>query len=83
MTVHVHIDRIVLDGLGPLNADAVGAAVQTELARLLIESGTPAEWTQDYRQRRADGGQFRLGESAEGVGRQVAQRVFTSLQSHE
>lgn len=83
MTLHLHIDRLVLDGLGPLNGDAVSAAAQAELARLLTESGVPHSLAHNRRQRRLDGGQFDLGTGAAGVGQQVAQRVFTTLYPHE
>ncbi len=81
MTVHLHIDRLVLDGLGPLDGDAVSAAVQAEVARLVAESGVPAASVRDHRQPRADGGAFGLmpGADAESVGRHVAQQIYSSL----
>jgi hypothetical protein len=41
MTIHVHIDRLILDGLPTHRAQraAVGAALQAELRRLLITDG--------------------------------------------
>lgn len=41
MTVHVHIERLVLDGLplGPGDGPAVQTAVEAELTRLLAERG--------------------------------------------
>lgn len=79
MNLNLHIDRLVLDGLGPLDTDAVRAAAQAELARLLTEAGVPPGLAHGHHQPRVDGGSFRLGEGAEGVGQQIARRVHTSL----
>jgi hypothetical protein len=46
MTIHVHIERIVLDGL-PIDAAQTRrfrSALESELARLLRGSGLSAEW---------------------------------------
>ena len=42
MKIHVHIERLILDGLplGPSGGSRVQAAVEAELARLLTESST-------------------------------------------
>ncbi len=45
MNVHVHIERLVLDGLPlqPAQAPAVQSAVEAELARLLTADGLPPD----------------------------------------
>lgn len=45
MNVHVHIERLVLDGLtlGPGDAGRVRAAVEAELGRLLADGGVAPE----------------------------------------
>ena len=42
MKIHVHIERLILDGLplGPSGGSRVQAAVEAELARLLTEGST-------------------------------------------
>jgi len=40
-TVHVHIDELVLIGIRPGDRDAVAAALQAELTRLLRSAGRP------------------------------------------
>lgn len=84
MTLHLHIDRLVLDGLGPLDAEAVQAAAEAELSRLFTVSGVPQTLAHDHRRPRLGGGAFpidaaRLEAGAEGVGRHLAQRVHSSL----
>ncbi|PAP76024.1 hypothetical protein [Rubrivirga marina] len=84
MTLHLHIDRLVLDGLGPLDAGAVQAAAEAELARLFAASGVPSGLAHDPRRPRVDGGAFcvetaRLGVGAEGVGTHIARRIHSSL----
>ncbi|WP_420456550.1 hypothetical protein [Rubrivirga sp.] len=80
MTLHLHIDRLVLDGLGPLDGDAVAAAIQAEVARLVAEGGVPA-LDRDLRRPHLDGGAFGLppGTDAEGVGRHVGRQIYTRL----
>ena len=79
MTLHLHIDRLVLDGLG-LDGDAVAAAVQAEVARLVAEGGVPALGG-DHRRPHVDGGAFGLapGADAEGVGRHVGRQIYANL----
>ena len=84
MTLHLHIDRLVLDGLGPLDAGAVQAAAEAELARLFAASGVPPGLAHDQRRPRLDGGAFRLetprlGVGADDVGRRIASRLHDTL----
>lgn len=46
MTIHLHIDRLVLDGLDLAGGEhaAIGAAVERELTRLIATGGLAA-WT--------------------------------------
>ena len=46
MNIELHIDRLVLDGLpiGAHDGEAVLAAVEAELARLLTEGGISSAW---------------------------------------
>ena len=84
MTLHLHIDRLVLDGLGSLDAEAVQAAAEAELVRLFAEAGAPAELALISRRPRVDDGAFRveatrLGADPEGIGRQIATRLHSTL----
>ena len=46
MKIHVHIERLILDGLpiGPSGGSRVQAAVEAELARLLTEGNIAQAW---------------------------------------
>lgn len=46
MKIHVHIERLILDGLplGPSGGSRVQAAVEAELARLLVEGNIAEAW---------------------------------------
>jgi hypothetical protein len=48
-TINLHIDRLVLDGLPVAGQDGplIGAAVETELARLLERDGEAARFVRD------------------------------------
>ncbi len=39
MSVHVHIERLVMDGVAADGADGIGRGLERELARLLREGG--------------------------------------------
>lgn len=42
-TIHVHIDEVVLHGLGPLDRRLLGNGIEQELRRLTAESGIAAQ----------------------------------------
>ena len=42
MNVHLHIDRLVIDGIDIADQQALTTALQAELARLLTEQGVAA-----------------------------------------
>ena len=79
-TVHVHIDELVLVGIRPGNRDAVAAALQAELTRLL--RGTPRSGRRDpvaYRSwRHPRPGRPRRAD-ARSVGRLAAAQIHSSL----
>ena len=78
-SVEVSIDRMVLDGVAPGDRYRVADAVQSELARLLIDQGVPANPAAHERQ--VDGGTIHVasGMRAAGVGEQIAQAIHGSL----
>lgn len=82
LNVSLHIERLVLDStFAHLDRDALGAAVEAELARLLTEGGAPLVFLHDARIPRLDGGSFDVapGAGTEAVGKQVAQHVYGGL----
>jgi hypothetical protein len=83
MSLHLHIGRLVLDGL-PLHAvdrAALQAAVETELARLLSEGGLAPGLTEGGAVPALRGGSLQEGggDSAAGLGTQIAQAVYGGI----
>jgi len=80
-SVEVRIDRLVLAGVAPGDRYRVADAVQSELARLLIEQGVPANRTAAAHERQIDGGTIHIdsGMRAPGVGEQIAQAIHGCL----
>lgn len=79
--VHLHIDRLVLDGFEHLDRTDLGIAVEAELTRLFGEQGASQTLMHDARVPRLDGGQFNVAQDAgsEAVGTQVAQSIYGGL----
>lgn len=82
MNVNLHIERLVLDGL-PYTAsegEALGLALQAELARLLGQGGLPS-LTPGGSIPRLDGGAISVvpRATATGVGQQLAQPILGAL----
>lgn len=86
MRIELHIDRVILDGVGvlPHHADAVREAVEVELARLLVAS--PARsWQQSRHRRRVSApevqqrGAAGLGNGAAGLGNGIALSVYGAV----
>jgi hypothetical protein len=83
MSLHLHIDRLVLDGL-PLRAvdrAALQAAVETELARLLSEGGLAPGLVEGGAVPALRGGSLQegRGDKAAGLGTQIAQAVYGGI----
>jgi hypothetical protein len=83
MKVHVHIERLVLDGLPMANADGprVGAAVEAGLARLLAAGGLSREFAAGGAVTRLDAPPIALAARprVDAIGNAVAQSVNTRL----
>ena len=79
--IDLHIDRLVLDGFGPMDRTQLGAAVEAELGRLLAERD-PASLGGGGYIPHVDGGSFQAvpGAGAEAIGRQIAQAVYGGIQ---
>jgi hypothetical protein len=80
MTIHLHIDELVLDGFPSVDRFRIAAAVETELARLLAEQGAPPSLRTGAVDR-LDGGSFNVARPSrpEAIGVQVAQAIYGGL----
>jgi hypothetical protein len=78
--VKLHIEELVLHGFEPGDRAALGAALETELARL-IAAGDPEPLTHTGRVARLDGGAFELPAHAgpEVAGTRLARVVYDGL----
>ncbi len=83
--IELHIEELVLHGFSPRDRDAIGEAVQRELTRLFVEQGGYASLGRGFEAERVDGGEFQVksGAKAEGIGKQVGQSVYNSLQQEQ
>ena len=81
--IHLHIERLILDGLPIERAQGphVQAAVEAELARLLTENGlgTSSEIGGAVPNVRADAIQLTSGSSPAEMGIQIAQSVYSGI----
>jgi len=80
--IRVHIDHLVLDpAFAHLDRQALGGAVEAELARLLTEEGPPPRLGERTRRDRVSGGRFDLDgrPGLEAVARQVARGVHRGM----
>ena len=83
MTIHVHIDRLVLDGLPVVRAQrgTLGSALETELGRLLAAEGVGPRLTAGGALTHLRAGDLRLGTAggAAGLGTQIAAAVHAGM----
>jgi hypothetical protein len=83
--IELHIEELVLHGFSPKDRDAIGAAIQSELARLFAEQGAHPALQHTREVEKVDGGSFsmRAGAKAATIGTQVGQMVYGSLQQEQ
>ena len=79
--IRLHIERLVLHGLSPLDRDRVREAFTQELSRLLLEQGVPESLAGGAHVARLEVGTVRPhpGASGESVGVQAARAAYTRL----
>jgi hypothetical protein len=79
--IELHIEELVLHGFSPRDRDAIGAALQGELARLFAEQGAHPALRQTREVEKVDGGSFsmRAEAKAASIGTQVAQSIYGGL----
>lgn len=83
MNIHLHIDRIVLEGLPvrPNGRQQLGSAIEAELMRLLAENGLPPEWGAGGAVPMVRGGDLSLpvGNSSRELGAEIAHSIYGSI----
>ena len=81
--INLHIEELVLHGFVPGDRHAIGEAVQSELTRLFSEQKFSAADFKNISMERADGGAFRMADSAKpaAVGAQIAGAVWGGIKS--
>lgn len=81
MNVHVRIDELVLHGFAPGDRGRIAEAVQSELTRLLVETGVPPALTGGGSAERLDAGAFATGVATrpETTGARIARAVYGGL----
>lgn len=78
--IRLHIDELVLHGFEQADRAALGAALETELARLLA-AGDPAALTGAHKVARLDGGSFEMPAHAapEITGTRLARAIYDGM----
>ena len=81
MNIELHIDTLVLRGLGAGQQDEIRAAVERELAALLGRDGLATGFHSAATVNHIDGGSVHLGpgSSAESIGAQLAASIHRGL----
>jgi len=83
MNIHLHIERLVLDGLPVERGQGahVQAAIEAELSRLFADRGVPSGLASGGAIPALDGGSFDVAPDArpDRIGVQVAQAVYGGL----
>ncbi len=82
--IELNIDQLVLEGFSRNDAFAISQSVQTELHQLIEKGHLENTLTQDYHQqkKRLNTMSIRANSRPEGVGRQIAQSIFSGLSTN-
>ena len=80
-SVELRIDRLILAGVAPGDRYDIADAVQSELARLLVQQSVPANFYAPVNERGIDAGSIQIdsGMRASRVGAQIAQAIHGCL----
>lgn len=85
MNINLHIERLIIDEalLGTGRRDALHAAVEAELARLLTEGQLPAGWLNGAAIPTLPGGSLAIGSASNPaqLGAQIGQAVYSAMSS--
>jgi hypothetical protein len=83
MSISIHIERLILDGLPlqPRDGELLQAAVEAELSRLFIEGGIPSDLKNGGDQARIIAPALRLTPSpdAKATGAQIGGGIYSAL----
>lgn len=81
MSVHVHIERLVLEGVASTDRHRIGAAVERELAHLIAQDGLPDRRQEATSTERVRGKDLNIGQqqNATEFGVSIAQSIFGGL----
>lgn len=83
MNINLHIERLILDGLSfeASNKASLQTAIETELARILTENNSAANWQTGGATPsvRAAGIQITTQSSPAQIGRQIAGSIYGSI----
>lgn len=80
--IHVHIDRLVLNGFGHPEGEALAEALQSHLSQSLAAAASSAEWARSHRTPVLQLGRMPLAPGTAGassLGKQVARAVVGGL----
>lgn len=79
--IELQIEELVLFGFAARDRDLIGAAMQEELTRLLMEKGLSPTLGQGAEIPRLDGGllEVQSGAKPEAIGIQIAQNIYGGL----
>ncbi len=77
-SIDLQIDELVLNGFAAADGQAIGDAVQRELARLLVEQGVPSALTRnvEFETLTASANDVRSGANADTTGASLAQAIY-------
>ena len=85
MNITLHIERLIIDQalLGTGRRDALHAAVEAELTRLLTEGNLPAAWRNGGTVPSLPGGAIQVGQrdNTAHLGAQIGQSVYGAIDS--
>ncbi|GET39211.1 hypothetical protein [Microseira wollei] len=79
--IELHIEELVLHGMGGSDRYLIGEALQQELTRLLSEKGLPPSLAQGGEIARINAGEFEMksGAKPEAIGIQIAHKIYGGL----
>ena len=77
--LHLNLDRLVVHGLSPSHARALGPLVRAELERLIGESGVPASMARGGRVPALPQVSAEPGAAPQAVAAQVARAVYGAM----
>jgi hypothetical protein len=79
--IHVHVERLVLDGFSRGESAAIASAVRAELGRLLTAQGLPPGLARGAALSSVDGGSLRMGAGTRpaAAGKGIARAVYGGL----